>query len=143
MSMPAWFDLRQLENITDSKMDDEKGLLASVAGIDQLIQAEVDAGIPENKIILGGFSQGGAITALSALMTKRDLAGYVVLSSWVVLKHKIQSVSIYYMERIWANIVRWSLLRPKKHLCSGVMVVMIMSSRTSVSTSLTPKGYEG
>lgn len=108
MAMPAWFDLGQLTNLTDSKFDDEKGLLASVAGIDQLIQAEVDAGIPENKIILGGFSQGGAVTALSALMTKRDLAGYVVLSSWVTLGHKIESVSLVSLKRtIWADRDRW------------------------------------
>lgn len=93
MAMPAWFDLTQLDNLTDSEFDDESGLLSSVAAVDKLIQAEVDAGIPENKIVVGGFSQGGAVAALSGLTGSRDLAGVVVLSSWVVLKHKIEKVS--------------------------------------------------
>jgi predicted esterase len=93
MSMPAWFDLHQLSNLTDSAYDDEAGLLASVAAVDQLVQAEVDAGIPENKIVVGGFSQGGAVAALTALTGSRALAGTVVLSSWVVLNHKIEQVS--------------------------------------------------
>lgn len=92
--MPAWFDLHNLSNLTDSSYDDERGLLASVAAVDQLVQAEVDAGIPEHKVIVGGFSQGGAVAALSGLTGGRALGGVVVLSSWVVLSHKIQEVSL-------------------------------------------------
>jgi predicted esterase len=99
MSMPAWFDLHSLNNLTDSTYDDERGLLASVAAVDALVQAEVDSGIPEGKIIVGGFSQGGAVAALSALTGKRALGGAVVLSSWVVLNHKIQEVRPYLPRR--------------------------------------------
>ena len=93
MSMPGWFDMAQLENLSDSKYDDEAGLLKSVAAIDALIQSEVDAGIPEDKIILGGFSQGGAISVLSGLIGKRKLGGVVGLSTWVTLNHKVETVS--------------------------------------------------
>lgn len=91
--MPAWFDLHQLSNLTSSEYDDEPGLLASVASVDQLVQAEVDSGIPENKVVVGGFSQGGAIALLSGLVGGRKLAGVVGLSTWVVLNHKIEEVS--------------------------------------------------
>jgi lysophospholipase-2 len=70
-------------------------MLQSVASVDALIQAEVDAGIPEEKIIVGGFSQGGAVAILTALTTKRKLAGTVGLSCWVVLNHKIGEVCRY------------------------------------------------
>jgi lysophospholipase-2 len=93
MSMPGWFDTNQLDNLTDSRYDDEAGMMRSVAAVDALIQAEVDAGIPEDKIILGGFSQGGAISVLSGLVGKRKLGGVMGLSTWVVLNHKIDSVS--------------------------------------------------
>ncbi|ORY33132.1 Phospholipase/carboxylesterase/thioesterase [Naematelia encephala] len=89
MSMPGWFDLSTLDKLSDSNYDDEKGLLASVSAVDALIQAEIDSGIPENRIVLGGFSQGGAIAILSALTTKRKLAGVVGLSTWVPLNHKV------------------------------------------------------
>lgn len=90
--MPAWFDLSQLHNLTDSTYDDEQGLLRSVAAVDGLIQAEIDAGIPANKIVVGGFSQGGAIACLTALVSERRLAGVACLSTWLVLGHKAEQV---------------------------------------------------
>ena len=90
--MPAWFDLTTLDKLTSSSYDDEPGLLASVAAIDALIQAEVDAGIPENRIVVGGFSQGGAVAVLTALVTKRKLAGVAAMSTWVPLNHKVPQV---------------------------------------------------
>ena len=92
MAMPGWFDLSSLDDLTDSKYDDEQGLLKSVDAVDRLVQAEIDAGIPENKIVVGGFSQGGAIAMLYGLTKGRNLAGMVGLSTWVVLNHKIEEV---------------------------------------------------
>jgi len=91
--MPGWFDLSSLDDLTDSQYDDEQGLLKSVEAVDKLVQAEIDSGIPENKIVVGGFSQGGAIAMLYGLTKGRDLAGMVGLSTWVVLNHKIAEVS--------------------------------------------------
>ena len=93
--MPGWFDLSTLDKLTDSAHDDEKGMLASVKAVDGLIQAEVDAGIPESRIIVGGFSQGGAISILTGLTSKRKLGGVIGLSCWVTLNHKIQEVSTH------------------------------------------------
>lgn len=93
MRMPGWFDLSSLDDLTDSKYDDEQGLLRSVEAIDGLVKAEIEAGIPENKIVVGGFSQGGAIAMLYGLTTGRGLAGVVGLSTWVALNHKIAEVS--------------------------------------------------
>jgi predicted esterase len=90
--MPGWFDLATLDKLTNSTHDDEAGMMSSIASIDALIQAEVDAGIPEEKIIVGGFSQGGVIAILTGLTTRRKLGGIVGLSCWVGLNHKVQEV---------------------------------------------------
>lgn len=57
-----------------------------------LIQAEIDAGIPANRIVLGGFSQGGAIALLAGLTAKVKLAGVVGLSTWLPLDAKFPSL---------------------------------------------------
>lgn len=93
MRMPSWFDLATLDKLTDSQYDDERGLLQSIAAVDSLIQAEVDAGIPEDKIFLGGFSQGGAVAVYGGLTSKRRLGGIVGLSTWIPLNHKVPQVS--------------------------------------------------
>lgn len=91
--MPGWFDVITFDRSVTPRPEDEAGLLATVEAVDKLIQAEVDAGIPENKIVLGGFSQGGAVAALSLLLGKRKLAGYVSLSTWVPLAHKVEGLA--------------------------------------------------
>ena len=92
MRMPGWFDLSTLDKLSDSRHDDEKGLLESISAVDSLIQAEIDSGIPESRIILGGFSQGGAVAVLGGLTGKRKLGGVIGLSTWVPLNHKVQEV---------------------------------------------------
>ncbi|RSH95212.1 hypothetical protein EHS25_000298 [Saitozyma podzolica] len=92
MRMPAWFDLSTLSSLTDSSSDDEPGLLSSVSSVESLIQSEIDAGIPAEKIVVGGFSQGGAVACLLGLTTPRKLAGVGCLSTWVVLGHKIEEL---------------------------------------------------
>lgn len=93
MQMPGWFDISTLDKLTDSTHDDERGILSSIAGVDALIQAEINAGIPENRIIVGGFSQGGAISIMTALTSRRKLGGVVALSTWIPLSHKVPQVS--------------------------------------------------
>jgi lysophospholipase I len=61
--------------------------------IDELITAEVDQGIDPSRIVLGGFSQGGAMSLLTGLTTKHKLGGIVVLSGWLPLRARIKSVS--------------------------------------------------
>lgn len=91
--MPGWFDVITFDRSVSPRPEDEAGILATVAAVDALIQAEVDAGIPEHRIVLGGFSQGGAIAILSQLLGKRKLAGYVSLSTWVPLAHKVEGMA--------------------------------------------------
>lgn len=67
--------------------EDVSGVLETQSYIHSLIQTEIEAGIPPDRIILGGFSQGGAISIFSGLTAPIKLGGIVALSCWVLL-HK-------------------------------------------------------
>lgn len=62
--------------------------------VKQLIKEEEDKGIPSNKIFIGGFSQGGAVSLYTALTLGKPLAGVIALSSWLPLHQKFPDVSI-------------------------------------------------
>ncbi len=57
-----------------------------------MIQEEIEAGIPNDRIFLGGFSQGAAMTLLTGLTTKYKLGGFIALSGYLPLQSKIESV---------------------------------------------------
>lgn len=73
--------------------EDETGMLQSTRLINQLITAEVDAGVDANRIVLGGFSQGATMSLLTGLTGERKLAGIAALSGWIPLRNKFKSVS--------------------------------------------------
>ncbi|KAI8872781.1 acyl-protein thioesterase 1 [Ramicandelaber brevisporus] len=81
MRMPAWYDIATLNDL-DHQFD-TRGAGASAVKIDALVESEVKAGIPSERIVLGGFSQGGALTLYTALTTERKFAGLVALSSYL------------------------------------------------------------
>lgn len=56
--------------------------------LNRLIQQEIDAGIPSERVVLGGFSQGGAMSLFSGLTAKVKLGGIVALSSYLLLSLK-------------------------------------------------------
>jgi predicted esterase len=60
----------------------------SQAYFHELIQKEIDAGIPADRIVLGGFSQGGAMSLFAGLTSRVKLAGIVALSSYLLLSLK-------------------------------------------------------
>ncbi len=72
-------------------------MLRSMRQINELISAEVDAGVNPGRIVLGGFSQGGAMSLLTGLTSERKLGGIVVLSAWLPLRNKIKDVSVAQM----------------------------------------------
>uniref|UniRef100_A0A8C0FBM0 palmitoyl-protein hydrolase n=1 Tax=Bubo bubo TaxID=30461 RepID=A0A8C0FBM0_BUBBB len=64
MVMPSWFDLMGL---TPDAPEDEAGIKKAAENIKAIIEHEMKNGIPPNRIILGGFSQGGALSLYTAL----------------------------------------------------------------------------
>jgi phospholipase/carboxylesterase len=79
--MPAWYDIISLE--PTSRVVDEAGIVASRAAIRRLIEHENRRGIPCERIILAGFSQGGAVAYATALTHPEPLAGLIALSTYL------------------------------------------------------------
>lgn len=72
--------------------EDEEGMLKSVAYTESLIHDVVAKGIPANRIVLGGFSQGHAIALLTGLTSKKyagKLAGLICLSGYLPIPDRI------------------------------------------------------
>jgi len=84
--MPSWFDLYTLQS---NGPVDEAGIEKAKTVVHELIGAEVKAGIPSNKIIIGGFSQGGALALYSGLTYSEPLAGILALSCWIPLHERL------------------------------------------------------
>lgn len=80
--MRAWFDLDRLD--IEAK-EDKAGICHSQQLINELIENEIKQGIPSNKIVLAGFSQGGAMSLQCGLRFPQKLAGILVLSAWLPL----------------------------------------------------------
>ncbi|BFM19045.1 alpha/beta hydrolase [Gilvimarinus japonicus] len=77
--MPAWYDLQSLD--VDRKFNAQHLAQASVA-INELIEQQVAAGITSERILMAGFSQGGAVAYDVALNCTRPLAGLMALSTY-------------------------------------------------------------
>ena len=82
MVMPAWYDVFGLDA---NSPPDEKGIRQAQGWLEQLIQAELNAGIASDKILLAGFSQGGAIALQTGLRYPQKLAGILALSTYLPL----------------------------------------------------------
>jgi len=80
--MRAWYDIVGVEI---DKRADEDGIRASMAELDALINRERDRGIPLSRILLAGFSQGGAVVLAHMLRRKVPVAGVMALSTYLPL----------------------------------------------------------
>ena len=84
--MRAWYDI--VSQKIEAKQD-EAGIRRSAELIQHWIQHEIDAGIPANKIVLAGFSQGGVMALHVGLRYPEKLAGIMALSCYLPLADKI------------------------------------------------------
>lgn len=83
MQMRAWFDIKGLGvDVTE----DAVGIAESAAAIHALMQQERDRGMAAERIVLAGFSQGGAMALHVGLRYADKLAGVMALSTWLPLR---------------------------------------------------------
>lgn len=87
MRMPSWFDITSLNF---QGPEDEEGLKKSSNQLKTLIAEEEKLGIPAERIVIGGFSQGGAVALYTALTMDKKIGGCIILSSWLPLHQKIK-----------------------------------------------------
>lgn len=79
--MRAWYDILDFSDL--HREVDSNGIVQSIKQIDKLIEDLILEGIPSEKIILAGFSQGGVISYYAALNSEHKLGGLLVLSSYL------------------------------------------------------------
>ncbi len=89
--MRAWYDVRFGDLEGHSRQPDEKGVRASQAAIGKLIAQQNQRGIASRRIVLAGFSQGGAIALHSGLRYPERLAGVMALSTYLPLAESLES----------------------------------------------------
>lgn len=80
MSMRSWYDILDMSLQRKINIDD---VYQSADLIEQLIEQEIDKGIPPTHILLAGFSQGGVIALHAGLRCRHKLAGIIALSAYL------------------------------------------------------------
>jgi phospholipase/carboxylesterase len=85
--MPAWYDIRSL----DAAGQDEAGIRRSDEAVRRLIDREEARGVVSGRIVLAGFSQGGAIALFTGLRHPRRLAGIMALSTFLAAPESLEA----------------------------------------------------
>ena len=88
MAMRAWYDILSLDA---QGRADGKGVHESTALLEALISREIERGIEASRIVIAGFSQGGAIAINAILHSKLRLAGLMALSTYIPLPGELDA----------------------------------------------------
>lgn len=88
MPMRAWYDIKSL---TVEGREDAAGIAESARRIDGIIAQQRDAGIDASRIVIAGFSQGGAVALHTALAYPLRLAGLLALSTYLPLRDQLDA----------------------------------------------------
>jgi phospholipase/carboxylesterase len=86
MAMRAWYDISSADM---ARGEDDAGIRASENQIRELIVRETERGIPSRRIILAGFSQGGALALHTGLRLQDAVGGILALSCYLPLAPKL------------------------------------------------------
>jgi phospholipase/carboxylesterase len=78
MRMRAWYDIF---GFGAGSREDEAGIRASAAAVKRLVDREVERGVPASRIVIAGFSQGGAVALQVGLRAPQRFAGVLALST--------------------------------------------------------------
>lgn len=87
MVMPAWYDILSMS--VDREVDEEQ-LMQSSNAVQTIIDAEISKGIASERIIIAGFSQGGAVGYQAALTYPKPLGGLLAMSTYFATKDSIE-----------------------------------------------------
>ncbi len=81
MQMRAWYDIRGMQIDRDQ---DQQGIQDSLAAVHRLIDQQIESGIAPERLVLAGFSQGGAMALRAGLERESPLAGIMALSCYLL-----------------------------------------------------------
>ena len=86
--MRGWYDITELSSL---RQEDATGVQASARAIEALIAQQIESGIPAQRIVLAGFSQGAAMALHTALRYAQPLAGVIALSGYLPLAAALEA----------------------------------------------------
>lgn len=112
--MRAWYDILGFDR---GAGEDAEGIRASAASIGALVEREKQRGIPADRIVLAGFSQGGALALHTGLRQPERLAGVMALSTYLPLATTLPSeahpanaaTGVFMAHGTWDNVVPLAL----------------------------------
>eukprot|EP01025_Chloroclados_australasicus_P014946 TRINITY_DN1707_c0_g2_i1.p2 TRINITY_DN1707_c0_g2~~TRINITY_DN1707_c0_g2_i1.p2 ORF type:complete len:265 (-),score=24.92 TRINITY_DN1707_c0_g2_i1:268-1062(-) len=111
MRMPGWYDITSLSSI--DQQEDRTGIEESSRYVQSLVEEEEKIGIPSDKVVVGGFSQGGAV-ALSSLRWNKKIAAVVALSAYLPMRElnpfvseANQSTPVFMAHGDWDDVVQY------------------------------------
>jgi phospholipase/carboxylesterase len=87
MRMRSWYDIVDLTDI--DRRADAAGLAQSAQAVEALIEREAQRGVPASRLVLAGFSQGGAVTLTHGLRRPEPVAGLVALSTYLPMAERV------------------------------------------------------
>jgi phospholipase/carboxylesterase len=87
MSMRAWYDILQIDLV---RRVDGRGILSSVERVAGLLRQQTEKGIPLERIVLAGFSQGGVIALHTAMQLNLQVAGIMALSTYLPMRETLE-----------------------------------------------------
>jgi phospholipase/carboxylesterase len=107
--MRAWYDIAGLD--LDSP-EDEDGIRESATAVQALVERETSRGLAAERVVLAGFSQGGAVALHAGLRAPRRLGGVIALSTYLPLASKLgeahpanAAVPVFMAHGIWDNVL--------------------------------------
>ena len=93
MKMTSWMDILEIP-IAVSSPDNGKDIESSIGIVNKIVDAELAKGdIKPERIVIGGFSQGGALAIASSLRLKKKIGGFFSLSGWCLPRQNIQELA--------------------------------------------------
>jgi phospholipase/carboxylesterase len=112
--MRAWYDILGFDQ---GAWEDAEGIRASAASVSALVEREKQRGIPADRIVLAGFSQGGALALYTGLRQAERLAGVMALSTYLPLPTTLASeahpanvaTGVFMAHGTWDNVVPLAL----------------------------------
>jgi predicted esterase len=91
MRMPGWYDITDFGDLAN-RSEDEQGIVRSQQVFHSLIADEIKNGIDSERIVLGGFSQGGAMSLMAGITCPTKLGGIFGLSCYMLLQGKVKEM---------------------------------------------------
>lgn len=86
--MPAWYDILTMDRVPWREKAEH--IREMQVAIEALVEREVERGVPRDKIVLAGFSQGAAMALFTGLRHEHRLAGLMILSGYLILEDTLK-----------------------------------------------------